>query len=103
MQYETTCKHELYPSFTCIFFHVFCLYLVYFLVFSSYGKSFDLFYVIFYCVGAGITNLMPISDGLDPYFFLSKDGKDAVHEKRNGRTGVYFPPVSAFFLHRKYD
>ena len=29
------------------------------------------------------------------YFFLSKDGKDAVREGRNGRKGVYFPPESA--------
>ena len=31
------------------------------------------------------------------YFFLSKDGKDAVCEGRNGRKGVYFPPASASF------
>ena len=31
------------------------------------------------------------------YFFLSKDGKDAVREGRNGRKGVYFPPESASF------
>ena len=40
---------------------------------------------------------MSISDGLDPYLFLSKDGKDAVGEGRNGRKGVYFPPESASF------
>ena len=32
-----------------------------------------------------------------PYFFLSKDGKDAVREGRNGRKGVCFPPESASF------
>ena len=41
---------------------------------------------------------MSILDGLDPYFFLSKDGKDAVYERRNGRKGVYFPPESAFLF-----
>ena len=32
---------------------------------------------------------------IEPYLFLSKDGKDAVREGRNGRKGVYFPPESA--------
>ena len=49
------------------------------------------------CVGAGITTLMSISDGSDRTF-LSKDGKDAVREGRNGWKGVYFPPESASFL-----
>ena len=40
---------------------------------------------------------MSISDGSDQYFFLSKDGKDAVREGRNGWKGVYFPPESASF------
>ena len=34
---------------------------------------------------------------IGPYFFLSKDGKDAVREGGNGRQGVYFPPESASF------
>ena len=34
---------------------------------------------------------------IGPYFFLSKDGKDAVREARNGGKGVYFPPESASF------
>ena len=34
---------------------------------------------------------------IGPYFCLSKDGKDAVREGRNGRKGVYFPPESASF------
>ena len=32
------------------------------------------------------------------YFFLPKNGKNAVREGRNGRKGVYFPPESASFL-----
>ena len=39
--------------------------------------------------------------GLVP--FPSKDGKDAVHERRSGRRGVYFPPNSAFFLYSYCD
>ena len=34
---------------------------------------------------------------IGPYFLLSKGGKDAVREGRNGRKGVYFPPESASF------
>ena len=76
------------------FTYIWCI----FLEISSYGKSFWSFvYAIIYCVGAGITTLMSISDGLDPYIFLSKDGKDKVYERRDGQRGVYFPPESAFF------
>ena len=32
---------------------------------------------------------------IGPYFFLSKDGEDAVREGRNGWKCVYFPPESA--------
>ena len=32
---------------------------------------------------------------IGPYFFLSKDWKDAACEGKNGRKGVYFPPESA--------
>ena len=54
-----------------------------------------------YCVGAGITNVMSISDGSDR-IFLSKDGKDAVREGRNGRKSVYFPPESASLFFDNY-
>ena len=38
---------------------------------------------------------------IGPHFFLSKDGKDAVREGRNGRKGVCFPPELASFLFDK--
>ena len=57
---------------------------------------------LFIGVGARITTLMSISDGSDPYFFLSKDGKDKVREGGNGRKGVYFPPESASLFFDKY-
>ena len=66
-------------------------------ILPSNGKSLSSFvYVNIYCVDAGLNTLMSISNVLDPYIFLSKDGKDAVNERRNGRKGVYFPPGSAF-------
>ena len=49
---------------------VFYLNLVFSLLLSSYRKSvWSFVYVIVYCVGAGISTLISISDGLDPYFF----------------------------------
>ena len=69
---------------------------MHFLVLSAGGKSFV--YVINYCVGAGISTFMSLSNGLDPHLFLSTDGKDAVHEGRNGRKGVIFAPELALSL-----
>ena len=61
---------------------------MYFINFLLWKTSFIFVYVIIYYVGAGITTLMSISDGWDPYIFLSKDGKVAVPEGRNGRKGA---------------
>ena len=69
-----------------------------FLVISSDGKSFRSFaLVIIFSVGAGMST---ISDGLDTYIFLLKDGNKAVYERKNGRKDVHLPPESAFFLYR---
>ena len=52
------------------FFSVFYLILVQFLILSPDGKSFWSFvYVVTYCVGAGISTLITISDWSDPYIF----------------------------------
>ena len=40
---------------------------------------------------------MSISDELDPYIFLSKDGKEAVYERRKGHRGVNFAPEHCSF------
>ena len=102
---DAICKHMLTwtSSFIITYFIlcIFCLYLVHFLVISFYAKPFWSFvYFIIHCAGAGITTLISISDGLDAYFCPSKDGKDAVYDRKNGRRGAYFPPESSFFLHR---
>ena len=82
-------KHEPYkylePSFSKLWIVFHC-----FQVFSSYGNFLDFFvYVFIYCVGAGITNLMFISDGSDPYFFRQKMEKTrSEREEKNGR--VFF-------------
>ena len=57
-----------------------------FFVISSYGKPFWSFvYVGIYCVGVGIAILVFFSDGVDPFIFLSNDGKNAVYERKIGR------------------
>ena len=45
---------------------------MYFINFPSWKMSFIFVYVIVYCVGAGTTTLMSISDGLDPYLLRRK-------------------------------
>ena len=83
---------------------VFYRILLHFLILSSYGKSFSSFvYVFIYCVGAGISTLMSISDGLRTVYFPPNDGKDTVCKGRNRRNGVYFPPESAYFFCNYYD
>ena len=83
MQYVHTCKQEPYPSFLCNLFYVFYLYLVQFLVISSYEKTFRSFvYVIIYWVDLGIIILKCISDEIYPNISLSKDGKYAVYGKK---------------------
>ena len=52
-------------------------------------------YVFIYCVGRGNNHFDVHFRRIGPYFFLSKDGKDAVREGRNGWKGVFFPPESA--------
>ena len=54
------------------------------------GTKLEFFLVIIYGVGAGITTLMSISDGLNPCFFRRKMEKTR-SMKKNGRRGVCFP------------
>ena len=74
--FDSVCSHMKIWTFVAIIrtlsyaFHLFfrCILLI-----SSYGKILSSFvYVIFYCVGGGITTLMSISNGSDPYFFRRK-------------------------------
>ena len=69
------------------YFSVFYLFLVHFSLLSSDGKSlWSIVYVISYCVGAGISNLISISDWSDPYFFLRKMEKTrSLKEEMEGK------------------
>ena len=74
----------------------FHLFLVCFLLVSSYGKAVGfLVYVVVYCVGAIITTLMSVSDGLVPYLFYGKKEKTRSMKEAMDRC-VYFPPELAF-------
>ena len=70
---DLACNHESFSNINFIFPY-FKLIFHYILVpFSLYGNIFYLFvYGFIYCVGAGKTTLMSISDGSDPYFFRRK-------------------------------
>ena len=47
------------------------------------------FYVIIFCVGAGITTLMYLCDGLDPHFFRQKvETKLSMNEERDGEVFI---------------
>ena len=69
------------------YFSVLYLSLVHFWIPSSYEKSFWLFvYVFNYCVGAGISTLIFISDWSDPYIFRRKMEKTrSVKEEMEGK------------------
>ena len=55
-----------------------------------------LYYYLF-CVGAGVSTLMSISDGLASYIFRRKLEKtQPIRERMEGK--VFFPPESAIFV-----
>ena len=72
---------------------------MYYSIHSLYGNIFDLFFIFYFFLlcRRGNNHFDVHFRRIGPYFFLSKDGKDAVREGRNGRRDVYFPPDSASF------
>ena len=67
-----------------------------FYFFSNYGKRLVYcFYYYFFIVNAGINAFMSIFNGSGSYFFLSKDGYDAVCEEKMDGEMYFFPPESA--------
>ena len=84
------------------------MYFIYFsdvfLLIFSYGKILRSFvYVIICCVGAGITTLMSISDGLNPYFFRRKMEKTrSMKEEIDGKVFISLQNRH-FSLYSYYD
>ena len=87
---DVACTHYSF-SFLNLIFPYFKLLFHCVLVLFLYGNIFDLFvYVFIYCVGAGITTLMSVSDGSDRTFSCRKMGKTrSVREEMDGR--VFIP------------
>ena len=71
---------------------------LYYCIYSLYGNNFDLYFMLIFMCRRGNNHFDVHFRRIGPYSFLSKDGKDAVREGRNGWKGVYFPPESASFL-----
>ena len=69
------------------YFSLIYLILVHFSILSSYGKSsWSFVYVNIYCVGAGISTLISISDWSDPYIFRRKIEKtQSVKDEMEGK------------------
>ena len=84
----------------CEYFSVFYLILLHFSLLSSYGKSFLLFvYAFIYCVGAGISTLISISDWSDPYIFRRKMEKTrSVKEELEGKLFISRQSRHIFFV-----
>ena len=82
------------------YFSVFNLILVLLPILSSDGKSFwSLIYVIIYCVGAGISTLISISDWSDPYACRWKMEKTrSVKDEMEGKVFVSRQSRYIFFV-----
>ena len=96
---NVACNHESFYIVHLIFPYFKLFLRLYYCIFSQYGNDFDLCLSYFYC-RRGNNHFDVHFRRIGPYFFLSKDGKDAVREWRNGWKCVYFPPESGpyFFL-----
>ena len=104
MQYVATCKHELFSIHINFISFISMFFFQRFLLFSPYGKCISSFVsVFFYCVGAGITTLMSISDGSDPYFCRRKmENTRSVKEEMDGE--MFISRQSRhLFLYKYYD
>ena len=67
-----TCNHDFFKVL-CILFFLILIISTDLMIFSYYGKSFDLFVdAIILCVGAGVSNLMSIFYGFSQYFLRQK-------------------------------
>ena len=86
------------------YFSVFYLILVHIPILSFYRKSFWSFvYVIIYCVGAGISTLISISDWSDPYIFRRKmEKRRSVKEEMEPKLFISRTEL-AYFLCNYYD
>ena len=70
---------------------------LYFSIFLLWKRLLSFVYVIIYCVGAGITTLMSISDGSDPYVFRRKMEKTRSEKEEMDGEMFFFPARVCIF------
>ena len=94
---DAACNHESF-YITNLIFTYFGFFFTCIIVFIP-CKGIPLIFCLCFCLlcRCGDNHFGVLFRRIGPYFFLSKDGKDAAREGRNGRKGVYFPPESASF------
>ena len=97
---DAACNMSLFSII--VFFSYFKIFFHFILAFFPCMKIFLVFvYVFIYCVGAGITTLMPISDGPDPY--SSVEGwKRGCPSRKKWTEGCLFPARVGIFSFDKY-
>ena len=92
-----TCNHEYFP----VVLHIYSISSIYLRCIFKYFLLMEMTLILFLCFyllrRRGNNHFDVHFRRIGPYFFLSKDGKDAVREGRNGWKSVYFPPESASF------
>ena len=84
-------------------YFILCILVIFgaFLLISSYGKPvWSFVYVNIYYVGAGLTTLMSIFDGLHPYLFRRKMEKTRSMKEEMDREVFISRQKWAFFLYR---
>ena len=94
---SAACNHESFET-TNLIFPYFRLFSDCIIVFIPWMEMTLIFCLCYYLLCRHGNNHFDVHfRRIGPYFFLSKVGKDAVREGRNGWKGVYFPPESASF------
>ena len=94
---NAACNHESFYIVHLVFPYFKLFFRLYYCIYSQYGKDFDLCLCYYLLCRRENKHFDVHIRRIGPYFFLLKDGKDAVREGRNGWKGVYFPPESASF------
>ena len=95
--FNAACNHESFET-TNLIFPYFRLFSDCIIIFIPCMEMTLIFCLCYYLLCRRGNNHFDVHfRRIGPYFFLSKDGKDAVREGRNGWKGVYFPPESASF------
>ena len=94
---DVACNHESFSNMNFIFHILFCFFncVIVFIPFMEISSIFCS--CLYFLCRRGNNHFDVQFRRIGPVIFLSKDGKIAVREGRNGRKGVYFSPESASF------